>query len=267
MLTLKKLNENDRLSEIMQQVDIKFAYCYTHFEEDGSTVVEQTSSFFKCRDFFADILCSRFTNSNEKIYGFQWDLSKPFDVDFTTLLIKFPNDQTQQNFINNFYILKGLSKQNNFFDPFFEYIKENARILYFNADRWFQDSTFGISLLTFILKCLSYELPAYASDEWIDEVMKHETNEAYYLKSTVKNLRPLLPHLHRIMPTENPLGDNRIKKNVPSHPAQYHDTSGFVFFLSEAIENCFPKNSIWLQIKDVLKQQQEKDNNHAMQSV
>jgi len=147
-MKIKKFKAN-RLSEIFQSVDVKFAFV----NKKGGEV----SCPAKCRDFLGDCLWSRATGKEVNIYSFKYSFKDtPYDVDTLRLSLHFPNESTKELFTKNIDKLN-LIEWNIGIPKTRIYITQYKNILVIEADKVWQSAIWKLSLYTFICKLCCYK--------------------------------------------------------------------------------------------------------------
>lgn len=81
--------EDERLCEIYQSVQMKFAFCASKREEN-KTLIHQQHPFVLCRDFLGDALYATHFSKNYGVYGFNFNgEEQKVDLNETHLLLSF----------------------------------------------------------------------------------------------------------------------------------------------------------------------------------
>lgn len=217
-----------------QDLVVKFGFC-TEKEPGNYTNLTDLS---ECRDFLGDTVYANLTNSIASIYGFNYNpkTNGTLDKDHTTLGISMPTEETRNLFIKNFNHYKQELEtllQNPFNETLYVFDNDN-KMLVFKADTFWQQSTVGISLLSYILKCLCWELDT--SKDFLSAVVltthicPHEnelrpTKEAGYLIGYEKPLKVLMANIKDIVSKQVQPDGYEVKKHI--HVV--HNYSGFHF--------------------------------------
>ncbi len=142
------------LSEINQSMDIKFSF--VHKIDDNN--YEQIMTEVKCRDFLGDLMYSKTYSKPVDTYGFQYDYSKnPYDEDKLRMSLKFPNEETKNNFLtNSINLIRDIEKKANVEPSVFYHIKD-SNYLIIESDKHWQSEVWKLSLFTYYLKIASYK--------------------------------------------------------------------------------------------------------------
>lgn len=149
-LTLFEKPQYNPLSEIFQSIDIKFAYV----DKRGY----QVHLPCKCRDFLGDMIWSRKTGKDVAIYGMRYSFSKsPYDEEVTRLSLRFPDQQTYDNFKRNFSFLTDKEKQYNI--PESKLYLSSEKELIIEGDKVWQSNVWKLSIYTFYIKLMGYHNP------------------------------------------------------------------------------------------------------------
>lgn len=152
MITIEKYPK-ESLAEIFQSLDIKFSF----LNKINETTYKQIHTEVKCRDFLGDVLWSKATKRNVYIYGFKFNHDQAdLDKEKLRVSLKFPDEKSKNNFINN------IDKLNKLFKPckteptiFIE--TDDTDYLIVEADPAWQSNIWKLSLFTFYLKVFSYK--------------------------------------------------------------------------------------------------------------
>jgi hypothetical protein len=210
----------NHLTEIMQAVEIKFSFATVN--EDNS--VQRVHEWVKCRDFLGDVLVGHATKKEQAIYGFSYGTkdSLPIDDNNLTLLLKFPNATTRNNFMENTPILDTLNS-NNKAQPTAIDKTDDPLILLLTSDVRWQRNIPVESFYTFILKIMGYK---YTNPEnWMEELKKWPTypSERNYVSNTsTENMNMLFADALNVFPSTDITGHT---KSTPL--VNVHNYSGF----------------------------------------
>lgn len=148
MKTIKLIKTKVKnLAEIFQAVDIKFAFVNKNFEE--------VSTPAKCRDFLGDCIWSRKKGKPISIYMFSYDY-KQTPYDDCRFSLKFPDEHSKTNFINNLPYLHEKEKKAGVKLSRVFSTQEKDTLVIEGSNYWIR-SSWKISLYTFYLKVISYE--------------------------------------------------------------------------------------------------------------
>ena len=212
---LKKLPRTD-LAEIFQAVDTKFSFVNANYE--------QVSVEAKCRDFLGDCLYSKYTKAPVNIWSFVYNYeTHPYDEDVLRLSLRFPDKESQENFMNNIkylYHRETLAKT-----KLTEVIlTDDPDTLVVEADKHWQSSVWKISLYTFYLKLMCYK----------DLTQLQEPENKYNTElTTEKEVKMLLKVTDPEVSWENNLASNHNRKGFFSiltnqNPKDYNTIFGGV---------------------------------------
>ena len=184
--------------------DLVVKFCFARETIPG--LMENTTDWSECRDFMGDAICGMHDGNVKTIYGFAYDpLQTPLDTEQCNIGIRFPSKAVRDTFLKNsthylddFLVSAGCS------DLLYIVTKlvGSPDTLVLTFDKFWQQTTFNISLLTFVLKSLCWEIAA--DSDLFDEIQKVrkngcETKEGRYLNHDVKQrLRKVLPHLQEL---------------------------------------------------------------------
>lgn len=198
ILSLKLWEDIERLTEIFQSLDIKFAFVNDKYEQ-----IHQPC---KCRDFLGDLMWSRVHKKPVSIYGMKYDYAKnPYDLETTRLSLKFPSIAKKNNFIKNFGYLTEREKAYNIpLSILLETDQDNTLIIEGNKE-W-QTAVWKLSLYTFYMKVMAY-----------DNVENLDSPECDYKEKLTDELESKF--LSNILSPINP-----IEENLDNN----HNFSGFV---------------------------------------
>jgi len=233
-----------------QSLEVKFAHCI--LKKDTWTNV---SYFSVCRDFMGDVVYANETKKPVSIYGFKYKPTptKILDSNTCNIGIHFPNLEVMNTFILNFPLL---SKMKGIFKPLDIELFYGDLIVVITLDKLWDKTTFGMSYITFILKCLCYKLEheedlltqienytyEYTSI-WTQEKEQKKIKEAGYV-TPIKELLQKLPNKIEqfLNKQENSHGLHEITPTI----SDVHNGSGFYSTLR------WKKNESWQTLKDLL---------------
>lgn len=195
-------------SEIFQSIDAKIAFVNKKYE--------QMSLGVKCRDFLGDCIWSQKTGKIASIYGFSYSYKKtPYDLTKTCLSIKTPNDKEYNSILNNIGVLNSLEKEYGIKQTKI-LLTQEKNTLVLEGDKLWQSNVWKISLYSFLLKLLCYDLThgLVAS--------KYSSPEDSYAKTLFEkdNLHLLMSNLHMM--------DEVVHKEI----GMAHNYSGFISVLN-----------------------------------
>lgn len=184
------------LAEIFQAVDIKFAFVNKNFEE--------VSTPAKCRDFLGDCIWSRKKGKPMTIYGFSYDY-KQTPYDDCRFSLKFPDEHSKTNFINNLSYLHEKEKKAGVKLSRIFSTQEKDTLVIEGSNYWIR-SSWKISLYTFYLKVISYK----------DVTQLQSPESGYMTKLTAEREETLLSKVKKV--------DEVLADNIDTQ----HNYSGFV---------------------------------------
>ena len=181
MVKLNLYKDKPHLNEIFQSLDIKFSFVTQQGEGEFTQIIPPC----KCRDFLIDMLWSKYYTKPASIYGMFYEyISNPFDADALKLSLKFPTEETKDNFIAN------VPK---FLHPIEELVGElvptkvldtdDGSTLIIIADPKWQSATWKLSLYTYYLKLCGFDDPNSPPSN---------SNEAGYKKRMPTNIEEIL---------------------------------------------------------------------------
>ena len=232
-----------------QNLEVEFAHC-RKINGDWTNA----SHFSVCRDFLGDAIYATEIGKSVSIYGFRYDPKKnPLNKTNCAIGIKFPNMDTMQFFIQNYPRLFTMGK---LFSPKTVDTFPQEQIIVLTFNKLWGKSTFAISYLSYILKCLCYELdPKKDLLDQIESMRYNRDNpwdgttdnlpikEAEYLKNTkdlVAKLPKVMTKLLKKLPNSHGMGANTAIHTV-------HNNSGFYSTLR------WKKNETWKLAEELLK--------------
>lgn len=184
------------LSEIFQAVDIKFAFVNKNFEE--------VSTPAKCRDFLGDCIWSRKKGKPVNIYGFSYNY-KQTPYDDCRFSLKFPDEHSKTNFINNLSYLHEKEKKAGVKLSRVFSTQEKDTLVIEGSNYWIR-SSWKISLYTFYLKVISYK----------DVTKLQSPEKGYMAQLTAEREATLLSKVKKV--------DEVLADNIDTQ----HNYSGFV---------------------------------------
>jgi hypothetical protein len=232
-----------------QNLEVEFAHC-RKINGDWTNV----SHFSVCRDFLGDTIYATEIDIPISIYGFKYDPKKnPLNKTNCSIGIKFPNMDTMQYFIQNY---PRLFTMGTIFCPKTVDIFPQEQIIVLTFNKLWAKSTFAISYLSYILKCLCYKLdPNKNLLDQIETMKYHRYNswngttdtlsikEADYLKNTkdlIAKLPKVITKLLKKLPNSHGTGENTNMYTV-------HNNSGFYSTLR------WKRNETWKLAEELLK--------------
>ena len=172
---------------------------------------QNQSDLSECRDFMGDCLYATDKNMAVEIYGFRFDpKATPLYKNKLAIAIEFPDAQTRQNFVKNLPHFWPTQEVFQMLDKWRLDLDANICVLTF--DKLWNKSVFGLSYLTFLLKCMCYELNLKKDlFEQISQMTYEQTctwsgdvdilpiKEAKYVKDTRQYIDKLNPMIEYIM--------------------------------------------------------------------
>ena len=142
--SLKLYSKPYSLAEIYQSVKISFSFI--------TKELKQVNPYFVCRDFAHDCVRTNHTGKSSSIYGFSYDLKEdsPIDPDNTRMLIK--NIEPQEvadgvHLLNHYEEMAGVEKT-----VVKDYFQDDEKHYMFISDKFWQQSSFHISLYTMLIR-------------------------------------------------------------------------------------------------------------------
>ncbi len=181
--------------EIGQQNMTKFALARYDSQKDR---IVQCHPFIKCRDFLLDAMVGVEEGKDMGIYGFEFKKTDPRpDAENTSLLVSFPQGKLLKNFQDNFSILTDIEKAIGWSPTYPELVNYPGKeqIVWVSGDRRWQHCALALSLYTYLIKCLTYEIKDKA--KWMEEIKAQPTNEGSYMD--VAYMSWLLPRLDKVI--------------------------------------------------------------------
>ena len=210
-------------SEIAQQKKVLFSFVNRKKEE-----LHEMFYPVNCRDFLNDVLVAEESKEKVAIYGFRYNPHEQvLDRKATRFLITC-DAEDRDTIIDNIGLLWDIEKTNNIKRTIFYGVEGE---LYIEASPIWLQSTFGISLYTFLIKALAYQYNDY--NTWIEELAKQDTNEGKYVSPNVKEFKLLLLNIKKVI---------LHKKTVSGYSKDYgyryiHNNSGLVTLLEPSKKN------------------------------
>jgi len=175
-------------SEIAQQKHITFSFCNKTIEE-GEVTLKQMFDWVQCRDFLSDVL---FAEENKEVvskYEFTYDPEKQqIDRDKMRLLITFEHPNDVENFLKNIPILHGIEESNGIPLSKFTFVKKNIFLV--EGSKMWQNTTFSLSLYTYLIKILGYEI--LDGEHWFLKIKQQATNEGQYANQFIPQFEQIL---------------------------------------------------------------------------
>lgn len=212
-MEIKQARQDAPLNENPQDISIKFSFCTL---DDSS--VTRLHEFVKCRDFLGDVVMANKAGISSTIYGFRVTPEElKVNPDKTQLILKFPK-VNYKKFLSNYTKLHEIEEKNGF--ELTKVIAVDDEHIVVIGDKWWQQSIFGISLYTYLLKVFS--IPS-KKDIW-ESLGKRAIVEASYYKNTKHILFDVFNILHKL-DLSDPTGNNYTEIR------QIHNYSGFVSHL------------------------------------
>jgi len=210
-------------SEIAQQKKVLFSFVNRKKEE-----LHEMFYPVNCRDFLNDVLVAEESKEKVAIYGFRYNPHEQvLDRKATRFLITC-DAEDRDTLIENIILLWEIEKVNKIKRTNYYVLKGG---LYIEASPIWLQSTFGISLYTFLIKALAYQYNDY--NTWIEELAKQDTNEGKYVSPNVKEFKLLLLNIKKVI---------LHKKTVSGYSKDYgyhyiHNNSGLVTLLEPSKKN------------------------------
>lgn len=203
--------------EESQNKEIFMAYT----QQVGKKVFQKLHPAVLCRDYFGDAIYSEQEKKNTSIFGFSWGPLHPervLDRDKTRLAFQSASETDFKNFKENLGILNKIEKDNGLEKTkFTEAEDEKDYQILIEGDTKWMSSIFLISLYTFLLKCMCYEIENKA--DWLDCICKKGTKESEYARVGKKRgLIPILKNLSRF-------GFDETSKAYPVHGRKTGDVN------------------------------------------
>lgn len=185
---LIKKYKNAAYSEIGQNKRILFSFA----KKEGNTI-EVLFKPVQCRDYFSDILYVFATGKPVDVCGFKMDKkeSEKINKDITTLYLSFTDPVSPDLFEKNLSVLHSIEKENHLRRTEVTTLSKHEKLI--EGSSFWLKSTPLLSLYTFLLKCIAYDLPK--SEDWLNFIRAQPSNEAGYAKCIpdlskyLKNLR------------------------------------------------------------------------------
>lgn len=232
---MKFINKETPVGIAVEGQDLEVEFAFMGPVESGEEETYTNLSYWSvCRDFLGDTICATVDKKTVGIYGFSHDgKNNPIIQERTMLGMKFPNAATLRTFKRNFmkykpWIVTTVSPARRTMNCF---VFEEDLVVMVTADKVWQQTTVGISLLSFILKglCWSFEenlenpIDAIASTE--KEINK-PTKEARYVLGFEKEVTELLKNLKRLTAKHKYVHG---WPNQDEHISRVHNNSGFFY--------------------------------------
>lgn len=247
--------KTQQFAEDNQALNIEFALA----KKAGKDKFKGLTALSKCRDFLGDALFAEATKSKTSIYGFSYDGTGEAKLPktYSCFAMKFVDKETQQKFKDNFQsyntifsILSGTKESKVYHDGLYTVIV---------ADKAWGKNNFGVSLYTFLLKCVvlhktwddslyhQVKTSTYTYTNWDGSTKENPTNESKYLQKIPEELYiKAITYIKQINKCPTTFGGSSyegVKFN-----SNIHHSSGWVYTLT------YKDNEFW----KILDKQQEK---------
>lgn len=186
---------------------------------------EYTEIFYpvKCRDFLGDVVFGNHYKKKMSIYNFNFDGTRQkLDKDATRLLIRIDDTKELENF----------KKNNNWVSTKYQ---DNYALV--EASKTYQQTIWGISLLSFILRACCYKCGPTV------ELAKLQGVDANYMKQVKGNWEKLL----QFSPEFNGVSGWDDEENCSI--MRLHNSSGFVSLFSDTPYDFARLNHYWKEFQ------------------
>lgn len=249
------------LNEIKQNLETRFAFVKKY----NKTTYTNAHDFVRCRDFLGDALVALRTKTKQAIYGFSFDGKKQsFITSQFMLLVRCPNQETLDNTLKNLYRLheieSTIGKIKKTEIKQIEDVDNKYTVLVTGSKFWYS-SVFNVSLYTFLVKSLGYELDpeekdfmlaisntTYLRKNWDGTETERPTVEAEYATAVGVKVMRVLPKLRNV--NRNLTTLHGYKKGSPV--TTIHDSSGFKSLFTDTTIQWKGANEIHSRLKEVL---------------
>lgn len=230
---VKILPSKSQAHFVEESQDKKIFMCYaTKLEKN---VFQKLHHMAICRDYFGDAIYSEQSGREISIFGFHWGPKYPdlkLDRDKTRFCFKGSDEDDLGNLEKNLSILNKIEKKNGLVPTtFLEGEKEKGWEIIIEGDSKWMSSIFLISLYTYLLKCMCYEIKD--KGKWVDCIIAHKTKESNYVSPYQDIFVKVLDNLERF-------GYDKASKDVKVHGQEtdqlyagtVHSSSGWVTVIS-----------------------------------
>ncbi len=227
---IKPYDRSYFLSEIGQSVPTQFSFV----DKEGIQVTPP----FVCRDFAHDALRTMHTGVKSAIYGFEYDLAidKPLDLKNTRMLILRTNDVDIMHSIELLHHYEDMRKIQ--LTKVKAYTLDEVDYWYFISDKFWQTTSFHISLYTLLIR-LGQKQFRFTNDkelhEAYDKIESLNDNDSKYLKLVKKIINKFIMY--------NDF-ENLYLKYKDLRIGAYHDLGG-IYSLAKGITYDKEVNSIF----------------------
>ena len=141
----------------------------------------------KCRDFLHDIVNSSLTHESFFIYGMEYlPEDHPIDLDVCRLGLKFPSEKMKDLFVKNLPILFKLESDGKL-SISSVYDTNNPTYLIVEGDKYWQHSSLAISMYSFFLRLLCYDVSAETFQDLFTQVSLEDGEDSRYIAKITLN--------------------------------------------------------------------------------
>lgn len=221
--TVQPVSNKPTLAEIMQNNKTQFALC-RYDERLGKLIM--CHQFVQCRDFLNEAMVAVEENKELAIFGFKFGKDNPRpDPECTSLLVKLEGNHSLKNLQDNFTILKGIEEYLGWSVTYVEIVdnpedKKNVTIWVMGDKRW-SHCSLSMSLYTYILKCLTYQIKD--KSQWKQEIAVCGTVESEYMNP--EYIDHLINNLNDLLSRYTNYSGWKDQKNI--NVGTLHNNSGF----------------------------------------
>jgi len=187
----KTTHNKTPLAEETQDLDIKF--CFMKEKKPG--LMTNATTWSVCRDFLGDAVCGNFDKTKKNIYGFAFNPEKQsLDTTHCIIGLTFPNEEVTATFLKNLahYFKDFLKSAKSKITYKVIHFKNQPNVLAIRCSSYWQQTTFNISLLSFVLKgcCWKLDTTKPLFDAITNTKNRHhcKSKEALYLACGIKEL-------------------------------------------------------------------------------
>lgn len=233
---------NAHLAEITQNMTTTFA-----FVKRLGRDYTNAHAFVMCRDFLGDVIAAISEKKTNYIYGFKFNGKNDTILqDKFRVVIRCPNAESKQNMLKNLPRLHEMEALvGKITKTTITQIEDgdNLNTVYVVGSKFWLKSVFNISLYTFMVKSLGYELAddmdffkaigktTYVGTDWAGNLKVRQTVEAEYATAVGPQVMKLLPKLRKLHKDLDTVHGYHKGANVST----IHNSSGFRSLLSYKI--------------------------------
>lgn len=235
-------------NQIYQTHSVKFAPVNVSNNKKEAILITYP---FKCRDFFIEAALSHNYKAPFSIYGFQIDCSKTDWVSGnTSMLIDFPNKEHKENFLKNLTILNFLENTINIDKTQVIDVEGDEKSIIVIGDNVWKTKGFLISLYSFLLKCLIFDIDHNSDVFWLFQIPKNSTEAERIKDIGEEKFSKFYKNLGKIIHIEGNV--TGYKDELEMEIYDLHDESGFVSILTLNQDDVCGENKYINEIEEII---------------